>query len=175
MREHTIEISKVDFSDVDLLRIISVQTFTETFSGQNTESDMQKYIAENMSTEKLEKELTTEGSEFYFLKFENEVIGYLKLNNGNAQTEIQEANSLEIERIYVSKKFQGKHYGKLLLEKSIERATKKQYDYIWLGVWEKNIQAIKFYTKYGFIAYNKHIFKLGNDEQTDVLMKLNLT
>jgi ribosomal protein S18 acetylase RimI-like enzyme len=43
--------------------------------------------------------------------------------------------------------------------------------YVWLGVWEKNARAIRFYEKNGFVAFDKHLFKLGDEEQTDIMMK----
>jgi ribosomal protein S18 acetylase RimI-like enzyme len=42
---------------------------------------------------------------------------------------------------------------------------------VWLGVWEKNLRAISFYEKNGFIAFDQHIFQLGDDRQTDIMMK----
>lgn len=169
-----IEISKVTINEIESLRKISIQTFTETFSEHNTENDMQKYISENLNSDKLNEELHTTDSEFYFIKLNHQIIGYLKLNRGDSQTEKQSANSLEIERIYVIKEFHGKQYGKLLLQKAIDFALEKACNYIWLGVWENNIKAISFYKKNGFKQFDKHVFKLGEDEQIDLLMKLEL-
>lgn len=174
MEEQTIEISGITIDDLDILQAISIQTFTETFSEQNTESDMQTYIAENLSKERLIKEINFPGSNFYFIKSEHKVIGYLKTNSGEAQTEKQPGNALEIERIYVVKEFHGKYIGKLLLNKAIAIARQQQCRYIWLGVWEENKKAISFYEKNGFTVFDKHLFKLGADEQTDLLMKLEL-
>jgi len=168
------EISKVSIQEVELLRIISLQTFTETFAHQNTENDMRKYVSENLSIEQLSKELNTEGSSFYFLKLINQIIGYLKLNRGSAQTESQNKNSIEIERIYISQEFHSKGLGILLLNQAIKIAKEQHVNYIWLGVWEENFKAISFYKKNGFEQFNTHIFKLGEDEQTDILMKMNL-
>ena len=58
------------------------------------------------------------------------------------------------------------------MQKAIKIAKESNLDYIWLGVWEHNFPAIKFYEKHGFKKFSTHIFKLGNDEQTDYLMKL---
>lgn len=174
MTEQTPEIIGISVKDVETLRSLSIQTFTETFAGQNTESDMQKYIAEKLSIETLSAELNNPGSEFYFIRSGNEVMGYLKLNSGSAQTEKNNAGSLEIERIYVLKKYHGKGLGYLLLKKAIAIGREKQDAYIWLGVWEENTKAIAFYHKNGFTAYGKHLFKLGNDQQTDLMMKLAL-
>jgi len=102
------------------------------------------------------------------------VIGYLKLNFGQAQTELQDEKALEIERIYVIKEFHGKDVGQLLYNKALQIARQKIVEYIWLGVWEENRRAINFYTKNGFVEFDKHIFKLGNEVQTDKMMKLSL-
>ena len=170
---HT-EISIVNICEVELLRAISVQTFTETFAHQNSKSDMQKYVSEKLSIEQLSKELNTKGSSFYFLKLNSDIIGYLKLNTGEAQTELKNNISLEIERIYVKQEFHGKQFGQLLLDKATVIAKEHHYQYIWLAVWELNLKAIAFYKKHNFVEFDKHIFKLGDDEQIDLMMKLNL-
>lgn len=174
MLEQASEISKVTINEVELLRNISVQTFTETFAHQNSESDMRKYVSENLSIEQLSKELNTKGSSFYFLKLNSDIIGYLKINTGKAQTELKNDISLEIERIYIKHEFHGKNIGKQLLDKAIEIAKEHHYQYIWLAVWELNLKAIAFYKKHNFVEFDKHIFKLGDDEQIDLMMKMNL-
>lgn len=169
-----ITIQKVTLNDIDQLQKIGRQTFSETFSGDNSEEDMKKYLDENFSTEKLTDELNNQNSEFYFAKLEDTVIGYLKLNFGESQTELKDNKALEIERIYVPKEYHGQSVGQILYEKAIQVAKQKDTDYVWLGVWEENLRALSFYRKNGFVEFDKHIFKLGNDEQTDIMMKLQL-
>jgi ribosomal protein S18 acetylase RimI-like enzyme len=169
-----INIKKATLTDINQLQQIGRQTFLEAFSAGNAEEDMEKYLNDNFSIEKLTTELNNENSEFYLAELDNEVIGYLKLNFGPAQTELEQANALEIERIYVSKEFYGKKVGQLLYQQAIQIAGKLNAKYVWLGVWEENSRAIRFYQKNGFIEFDKHIFKLGNDEQTDLMMKLEL-
>ena len=113
-------------------------------------------------------------AELYFAMLNNQVVGYLKLNFGQAQTELKDDKALEIERIYVLQEFHGKKIGQLLYEKAIQIAKQANMDYVWLGVWEENERAINFYKKNGFVAFDKHLFKLGDDEQTDIMMKLQL-
>jgi ribosomal protein S18 acetylase RimI-like enzyme len=169
-----IDLTKVTLNDIDQLQKIGKQTFHETFSASNTEENMKKYLNEGFTTEKLTAELNDKNSEFYFAKHNNTVIGYLKLNFGQSQTELQDDKALEIERIYVSKEFHGKKVGQLLYEKAIQTAKQNNANYVWLGVWEENQRAIHFYKKNGFVEFDKHIFKLGDDEQTDIMMKLQL-
>lgn len=169
-----ITIQKVTLNDVNQLQKIGRLTFSETFSGDNSEEDMKKYLDENFSIEKLTDELNNKNSEFYFAKLEDTVIGYLKLNFGESQTELKDNKALEIERIYVPKEYHGQSVGQILYEKAIQVAKQKDTDYVWLGVWEENLRALSFYKKNGFVEFDKHIFRLGNDEQTDIMMKLQL-
>ena len=72
------------------------------------------------------------------------------------------------------KEFHGKKVGQILYDKALEIAQQKDVEFVWLGVWEENRRAINFYKKNGFVEFDKHIFKLGEDEQTDIMMKLKL-
>ena len=168
------QIRKLDITDLENLQKISITTFRETFEEVNSEEDMQKYLDENLSLERLKNELENLDSEFYFIENENKNLGYLKLNFGNAQTEKVEENYFEIERIYVLKAFLGQKIGQILFDKAIEIGREKNLEYVWLGVWEENHRAIKFYEKNGFKIFGKHDFVLGKDVQTDLLMKLKL-
>jgi diamine N-acetyltransferase len=170
----TIEVKKIGLKDIEQLQIIGRQTFLETFADGNTEENMQKYLEEGFRVDKLTTELTNPNSEFYFALFDNKVIGYLKINFGQAQTEIKDQKALEIERIYVLKEFHGKKVGQILYDKAFDIAKQASAEYLWLGVWEENPRAINFYKKNGFVEFDKHIFMLGNDEQTDIMMKLYL-
>lgn len=169
-----IDIRKVTLNDIDQLQQIGKQTFSETFSGDNSEEDMNKYLEEHFSIEKLTAELNNNDSEFYFAVLDTAIIGYLKLNFGASQTELKDSKALEIERIYVPKEYHGQSVGQVLYEKAIRVAKHKNVDYVWLGVWEENHRALSFYKKNGFTEFDKHIFRLGNDEQTDIMMKLQL-
>ena len=169
-----IDIVRVTLNDFDQLQKIGRQTFSETFSSDNLEENMKKYLDQDFSLEKLTAELNDKNSEFYFATLDNNVIGYLKLNFGQSQTELNDDKALEIERIQVLKEFHGKNVGQILYEKAMQIARQTNADYVWLGVWEENPRAINFYKKNGFIEFDKHIFKLGNDEQTDIMMKLQL-
>ena len=170
----SIKIRKALPSDLEELRLISQTTFIEAFARQNTEENMRKYMSESFSPDKLANELSNTHSEFYLAISGKKTIGYLKINSHEAQTELKDARSLEIERIYVLKEFYGKKAGQLLLGKAIQLTMQKNMRYLWLGVWEKNPRAISFYKKNGFVEFDRHIFKLGDDEQTDIIMKLEI-
>jgi ribosomal protein S18 acetylase RimI-like enzyme len=170
----TPSVKKTELSELQKLQKIGRETFYETFAGDNSEENMATYLDEKFALDKLTAELTNSASEFYFAQIDDEIIGYLKVNFGEAQTELQDKNGLEIERIYVLKAFHGLKVGQLLYNKALEIAKDSDLKYIWLGVWEENVRALNFYKKNGFVEFDKHIFVLGNEEQTDLLMKLTL-
>lgn len=174
MNLDNLSIWELHLLDVDSLQKISRETFSETFGSDNSQQNMKNYLENNFSKEQMLKELNNKQSMFFFAELKGKLTGYLKINVGKAQTEIQDDNSLEIERIYILKKFQGYGIGRALLKQAIQLAHEKNKNCIWLGVWEKNKRAIKFYKKQGFNKFDTHIFKLGDDEQTDILMKLEI-
>ena len=164
-------ITSLTVSDVSILRGIARDTFIETFSEANKAEDMERYLTENFSEEQLARELSNPDSFFYVAEVNGHVVGYLKLNTARAQTEPQAADALEIERIYVLGSYHGGGVGQALYHHAMSVAEDRKASYVWLGVWEHNHRALRFYEKNGFTAFGTHIFQLGNDQQTDILMQ----
>jgi diamine N-acetyltransferase len=168
----SIIIRKATISDLEVIQEISKQTFIETFAEVNTPENMDNYVRENFNSQQIALEVNNRESSFYLASLYNKIIGYMKLNFGDSQTEIRSPQAMEIHRIYVLKAFHGKKIGQLLLNEAILIGKKFGVDSIWLGVWEENHKAIEFYSKNDFVEFDKHIFTLGNDLQTDLLMEL---
>ncbi|MFX3632560.1 MAG: GNAT family N-acetyltransferase [Candidatus Pristimantibacillus sp.] len=166
----TVTIKECTREDLQLLQEISVETFNDTFKDQNSPENMKAYLERAFNSKQLEKELFNSSSAFYFIFFNEEIAGYLKVNTNDAQSEKIGAESLEIERIYISNKFQRKGLGKYLFNKAMEIAIRQNKKMIWLGVWEKNENAIDFYEKMGFVQTGAHSFYMGDEEQIDFLM-----
>ncbi len=161
--------------DLPVLRKVAIETFKETFAADNTLENTAAYIGEAFSPEQLERELDNPASTVYLALEEGEVVGFIKLNNAPAQTDVNDKTSLEIERIYVLKKFHGTGCGRLLLDKAITCAVEAGKKYVWLGVWEQNHRAIRFYEKNGFTRFGEHIFQLGDDAQRDYLLRKSIS
>ena len=165
-----INIHKCTLEDSRKLQEISYETFNETFKHQNSAENMNAYLEKAFNLTQLEKELSNISSQFFFIYFNNEVAGYIKINTHDAQTEEMGDESLEIERIYVKNEFQNHGLGKDLLNKALEIAMERNNKKIWLGVWEKNENAIAFYQKMGFVQTGTHSFYMGDEEQIDFIM-----
>ncbi len=169
-----ISIRKVKPSEAQQLREIAMATFIATYGAHNSAANMERYLAQNFNPEQVTRELENSECEFFFAELSGKVVGYIKLNQGTAQTETVLDHAIEIERIYIIEEYQGKNLGRKLLDRVKELAKKRRIKTIWLGVWENNPKAIGFYEKNGFVTFDKHVFKLGEEDQTDFLMKFEL-
>lgn len=160
--------------DLELLVKIAKTTFVNAFEKDNNPKDFKAYIESAFDVNTFKAQLEHSDSYFYFVYKDEELAGYFKLNINDAQTDIKTDEAIELERIYVRQEFQGQQIGKLMLIEAIRIAYEKNKKYIWLGVWENNHDAIRFYQKHNFTKFATHLYLIGTDEQTDWLLKCDL-
>lgn len=166
----TVKVKKCTQLDLPQLQEMSIRTFKETFGEQNTPENLETYLERAYNDQQLGKELADPFSTFFFIYFNNELAGYLKLNVQDSQTEDIGTEGLEIERIYVQSAFKRNGLGTILFNLAMQIAAEEQKEIVWLGVWEKNIDAIAFYEKKDFIRTGEHTFFMGDEAQTDFIM-----
>ena len=169
-----IKIRRATLSDVPLIAELSKKTFAETFSKYNSEEDMEKFFLENYNTEKLSAEMKNENSSFFIAYSDDNAAAYMKINVRDAQTEPQGNDSLEVQRLYVLEAFKGQKIGGTLMKMAEDEAKSQKLSAMWLGVWEHNEKAKGFYAHCGFERFGEHVFVLGNDKQTDFLLRKSL-
>jgi diamine N-acetyltransferase len=165
-------IKTATIQDVEALCQIGAKTFVETYGEQNTPENLQKYLEEKFNKKQISDEINTPETTFLLVEWDNQTIGYAKMRLNLAEN--PDPKALEIERIYIEKERHGLKLGAALMQKCIDVALQKQYQSLWLGVWEHNPKALAFYQKWGFEIYGEHIFQLGDDAQTDYLMTKKL-
>ena len=153
---------------------MSRQTFYETFASQNTKENMDKFMKETFSKETLVSEVGTEGNIFLLAYCGNEPVGYVRMRESINPPALAGSKAVEIARIYAVTTSIGKGVGMALMKKCIDIAIENKKQTIWLGVWEHNQRAIDFYQRWGFEKFGTHTFLLGDDPQTDWLMKKQL-
>ncbi len=157
----------------DLLKIAEL-TFRDAFEPMNNPEDFQHYIKTAFNETQVRKELNTIGSSFYFLYINDRLAGYFKTNENEAQTDIKDPSAMELERIYVLPEYQGKGHGQFMLEWVKSQALKNRKLYLWLGVWKRNKDAVRFYESCGFRIFGEHPYYIGKDRQMDWLMRFDL-
>ena len=161
--------------DAETVADIGRRTFYETWKSVNTEEDLQMYIFKSFDIKNLSEEIkNSEVNTFLLAYVEDELAGYAKLRNDRTYDKLKGKRSLEMERIYVLKKFQDQKIGKALMDESLSISKQGKYEVIWLGVNQENIKAIDFYKKYGFEVFGTKKFILGTAVDEDFLMKKEL-
>lgn len=158
-------------TEIPALLDLASEIFIETFAPLNTQAAMDGYMSEAYTLEKWQQEFENPDSSFFVVKQADRLVAYLKLNEGDAQNEFREAAGMEIERFYILHQFHGKGLGQILMDFALEQAKAKNKSYLWLGVWEHNPRAQRFYTKMGFRFIGAHPFVMGPEIQTDLLMR----
>ncbi|PWT72691.1 MAG: GNAT family N-acetyltransferase [Bacteroidetes bacterium] len=174
MPRATIRVLIADEKDAGLIAEMSRQTFYDSFASQNTAANMAKFMNEVFTRANLMEEVEQPGNIFLLAYLDGNPCGYARLRIEEKIPAFGGSSVIEIARIYAVKDVIGKGVGSALMEKCLVIAREKKARTIWLGVWEKNERAIDFYSKWGFKIFGSHIFMLGDDAQTDLLMKKEL-
>jgi len=173
MQDNT-TITPATITDAALLSELAITTFRETFDEHNKPEDMDRYVAEEMNMSRLAGELADSANEFFIARVGSAAAGYAKVRTGILPGGLSGHSPLEIERLYVLSSYHGQRVGAALMGHCLALARARGCDTVWLGVWEHNHKAIAFYRKWGFSVFGDHIFTLGSDDQTDLLMQLPL-
>jgi diamine N-acetyltransferase len=192
------KIKKVIEQDLPTLVELARSTFVAAFEQDNDPIEFAAYIRDFFTLDVFKKEFYTEGSVFYLVYDKKALIGYFKLNRGkiphdavnvvenvvgnfscrlpnddNAATKVADYipdKLTELERFYLIPETHGKGFATLMMQHAEVLTAKNKSTYLWLGVWEHNLKARKFYEKTGFSKFAEHIFWAGTDPQTDWLM-----
>jgi ribosomal protein S18 acetylase RimI-like enzyme len=169
-----ITIRRSNFEDTAAMRDVAIRSYTDTFADSNTPENMKAFFTESYSLSKLQDEYYEPLSVLYLACDGEKVVGFLRLRvNDEVKNELGE-NTIELQRLYIDTAYHGKQIGKNLMEKALIYARENRYDWIWLGVWERNFNAQHFYAKWGFEKFGEHVFQMGDDPQIDWLLKKKL-
>ena len=164
-----ITIRRVTPADVSVLSAMAKQTFYDTFASTCTETDMQEFLYEGFNEEQLAKEINNENDLYFFAEADGLPVGYARfMEDYSSFPFMKQWKAMELKRIYVLKEHHGKGIAQKLMDFIIEFSQQAGYKVIWLGVWENNIRAQRFYKKYGFVnSGHTHDFPIGSTPQTD--------
>ena len=172
----SITIREATLDDAKLLTDLAYTTFWDAFAHhpKNAPDDLNHYMRQAFSLDQTTKELGEEKSIFLIAEIEAEAAGYAKIIIDNIEPGIAAERPVELNRLYSHQQFLGRGIGQALMDACFERAVAEGRDVMWLGVWEFNPRAQRFYEKNGFRVVGSHVFQLGEDAQTDLLMQKEL-
>lgn len=168
-----LEIRPCFSTDLEVLRELGIVTFKAAFEAQNNPEDFRDYLEKAFSRDQLIRELQHPHMQFYFVLQRDKIIGYFKINTNSGQSEPESEDAAELERIYILPDFIGTGIGSKVITYILSLAKSMNKRYLWLGVWEHNQGAIRFYERHGFVKFGEHPYYVGNDCQTDWMMRLD--
>lgn len=160
--------------DAELLAELGERTFSETFAVDNTVENMAAYLADAFTPRQQAAELADPRATFLIGENNKLAIGYAMIRSGAVPQEVNSVKPIELVRLYVSRESLGAGVGAALMQACIDEAKEQGYKSLWLGVWEKNFRAQAFYRKWNFNDVGTHVFQLGDDPQTDILMQRSI-
>ena len=161
-------------SDAGMLSELGARTFSEAFARENTPANLAAHLRNSFSPEIQHRELSQADTIFLIAEVGGQPVGYAQLLFNSREQGLEGSHPMEIRRIYMLQELVGRGVGSELMNASLDEARQRACDIVWLGVWEKNQRAIDFYRKWGFREVGSHIFLLGDDPQTDLIMVLEL-
>ena len=172
----SIEIRQATAADAKVLTDLAYTTFWDAFAHhpKNAPDDLNHYMRQAFTHDQIAAELEDERCIFLIAEIEGEPAGYAKLINDLIEPGITAERPVELNRLYSHQQGLGKGIGQALMDACLERARAEGRDVMWLGVWEFNPRAQRFYEKNGFRMVGSHVFQLGEDAQTDLLMQREL-
>jgi len=161
-------------SDAALLADLGARTFYDSFAVQNTPENMAAYLAASFGPEQQRAELVDPQNTFLIIENDGVAMGYAQLRAGKPPASVSDSKAIELVRLYVSSSCQGTGIGGRLMDACLTEARQAGYQTIWLGVWQQNSRAQRFYQRWNFFVVGDHIFQLGADRQLDWLMERSL-
>lgn len=159
-----LNIRKPTIADLNLISVLAITTHYEAYVELDPSHDLADYCIRFFNLETVKDELLNPNLTYLIAEFEGNAIGFAQLREGKKIECMNGKNAIEIQRIYVIEKMKGKKIGKALIEKCCEIGRKKGYEAIWLGVWDKNVEAQKFYEKIGMKKVGITDFSDGKSE-----------
>jgi diamine N-acetyltransferase len=162
------------FEDTAAMRDVAIKSYYDTFAASNTPENMEAFLSDSYDLKKLQDEFYEPKSVLYLACIKEKVIGFVRLRETDEVKDKLGDNTIELQRLYIHPNYQGRQVGKKLMEASLAYANKKKFEWIWLGVWERNFNAQKFYSKWGFEKFGEHVFQMGDDPQIDWVLKKKL-
>jgi len=157
-------------ADADALSAFARRVFDETFGPDNDPRDMGLYAENAFAPSVQHGELTDLARVCLIGESDGAIVAYALLHVGSTDPAVNGPQPVEIERFYVDAPWHGAGVADAMMDRVTSGAREAGGETLWLGVWDRNARAIRFYARRGFRDAGAHGFLLGTDLQTDRIM-----
>jgi GNAT superfamily N-acetyltransferase len=166
-----IAVERASVEDAGLLAEVGERTFRAAFAAQSDPTEMERYVASAFAVATMTRELADRANTFFVARRNGVPVGYAKLRVRPPPEVVSDRAAIELERLYVDDVMVGRGVGAQLMRVCLDHASSGDHRTIWLGVWELNQRAMRFYRQWGFEVVGTHPFQFGDDAQTDLVMQ----
>jgi diamine N-acetyltransferase len=151
-----------------LFRESFVATFGHLYSAENLATFLAKFTAEAWA-----EEFATPGLAFRLAEDDEGLVGYCKVGPVTLPV-ASDAGAIELRQLYLRERGKGTGAAQALMGWAIDTARARGAATLWLSVYIDNHRAKRFYERYGFVDRGRYSFMVGDHEDEDRLMSLDL-
>jgi len=157
-------------ADAAALAQLAAHTFAETFAADNKPEDIEAHLRSAYGLAQQTAEIQDPEVTTLLAYREAALVGFAQVRRKPAPGCVNGERPVELHRFYVLRSQHGTGLGARLMQASCTAAQELGGHHIWLGVWERNARALAFYRKAGFVEVGSHVFMVGSDPQTDLVL-----
>lgn len=156
--------------DAAAVAALGRRTFCDTFAADNTPEDLAMFLDATYGESVQREELTSPHLTYLLAEHDQALVGFALLRRGKATPQVTDPTAIELQRLYVDLPWHGTGLARALMAECFRVARESGAGAMWLGVWERNARALRFYAAQGFVAIGQQVFTVGSDPQTDTVM-----
>lgn len=159
-------------ADAEPLAEFAERSFRATFEANNAPADMDDYCSKAFAVATVRSELEDRSLSTWVARAGSDIVAYAQLSRGEVPDCVRDSTAVELRRLYVDARWHGSGLADVLLHEVREAVRALRAATVWLGVWERNDRALRYYRKAGFSVAGDHTFLLGSDPQRDLILVL---
>jgi len=171
MQNFTLTIRKATLDDAARLSEIGATVFVQSYQHSYDQNDMDTYLDETFNKQRIAEEISTEAIYYFVAEVDDVIVGFVKFYTFRWTPRFKGKITVEVERLYIQKKMEGKNIGSRLMATALDIAQQKDYKIIWLSVWENNERGIRFHQQHGFNIIGNGMFTLGKQKRKYLIMR----
>jgi ribosomal protein S18 acetylase RimI-like enzyme len=160
--------------DAAALAELGRRTFTDAFGATNTPDDLTAFLDATYSEALQREELASPSLTYFVAEHDGLPVAFALLRRDHPSPCVDDPTAVEMQRLYVDRRWHGTGLAQALMHHCLHEAAAGGAGAIFLGVWEQNARALRFYAAQGFEPVGQQVFVVGSDPQTDIVMRRRL-
>jgi GNAT superfamily N-acetyltransferase len=161
--------------DVPALCQLGAATFRETYTAISDPGAVDAYATENFTPAKVEAWFRQPCAHTLIALADDRPAGYAHLRHAKVPACVDDPKAIELSRLYLLASAQGGGLGSAMMTVILSQAAALEARTIWLGAYDRNVKALDFYTRHGFVHVGSHAFEFGGVIHADPVLTRRVT